>query len=466
MSGSLRGRLLATLLAVLAPVVAGLCLLLYLAVERAVWAAFDDDLEDLAATLAASVELDHEGYDLELLARDSTTSLRPGRRTHVQLWRPDGALLHRSAGLADAELPRAAAASFVVMVADAELRGVVLRFVPAFDPEDGVVGTDRLTISVAREVAGTRALLATIAGWFFGLGLVTLAATVLAVRVGVARGLRPLEQIAAAISAIDERALAVRVPGDGLPRELRPIALRLNALLARLEAAFARERRFTADAAHELRTPLTILHASLELALQRERSPGEYRESIAAALTTVEQTTGLVERLLALARLDADAGARRHEPVGLHALVATSWAPHAATAEARALTLHNRIDPSQVLATDPDSLRLILANLLGNAAAYTERGGWVAIESDPDAGTLLAVIDSGPQLASDQITAVFDRFSRGDAARGDDGHFGIGLALVRSLCEALGWTITAENRSDGALAFVVRRAGSDPSRFG
>ncbi len=458
MSGSLRGRLLATLLAVLAPVVAGLCLLLYLAVERAVWAAFDDDLEDLAATLAASVELDHEGYDLELLARDSTTSVRPGRRTYLQLWQPDGALLHRSAGLAGAELPRAAPDGFTVRVADAELRGVVLRFVPAFDPEDGVVGTDPLTISVAREVAGTRALLATIAGWFIGLGLVTLAATALAVRLGVARGLRPLEQIAASIAAIDERALAVRVPGDGLPRELQPIALRLNALLARLEAAFARERRFTADAAHELRTPLTILHASLELALNRERPPEEYRASLAAALATVQQTTDLVERLLTLARLDADAGALRREPVVLHALVVSSWAPHVATAQARGLTLHDRVEPSRVLHTDPDALRLILANLLGNAAAYTERGGWVAIESDPDAGILVAVIDSGPQLASDQISAVFDRFSRGDAARGDDGHFGVGLALVRSLCESLGWAVTAENRGDGSLAFIVRVA--------
>ncbi|MBK9756375.1 MAG: sensor histidine kinase N-terminal domain-containing protein [Nannocystis sp.] len=458
MSGSLRGRLLAVLLAVVAPVVAGLCVLLYLAVARAVWAAFDDDLHDLAGTLAASVELDHEGYDLELLARDSGAAMGPGRRSYLQLWGPDGALLHRSAGLGEASLPRSELGGFRVFVGEAELRGVVLRFAPAFDPEDGVVGTEQLTIAVAREVAGTRALLGTIAGWFVGLGVVILAAAALAVRLGVGRGLRPLERIAASIAAIDERALARRVAEDDLPSELRPIVLRLNALLGRLEAAFARERQFTADAAHELRTPLTILHAALELALLRERSPDEYRGTIRLALETVEQTSGLVERLLALARVDAEAGGRR-EAVGLHGLVEGVWTAQAGAASARGLTLDNRIEPARMVEADPDSLRLVVGNLLANAVAYTEQGGWIAVESDAVAGVVVAVIDSGPQLADEQLAAVFDRFWRGDLARGDDGHFGIGLALVRSLCAALGWTVTAENRGDGSLAFVVRGTG-------
>ena len=456
MSGSLRGRLLAYQLAVVAPVVAGLCLLLYFAVERALWGAFDDDLRDLAATLAGSVELDHEGYDLELLARGTTTSAQPGRRTHLQVWSPDGAPMYRSPGLVGAELPRFGPDVFALGVGDAELRGIVLRFAPAFDPEDGVVSTELLTITVAREVAGTRGLLATIAGWFLGLGLVILLAAALAVRLGVGRGLRPLAEIGARIAAIDEHVLTARVPEGDLPRELQPVVVRLNALLSRLEAAFARERRFTADAAHELRTPLAILHAMLELALQRPRSPAEHCETLAAALATVEQTTGLVERLLMLARLDAEAGAHRHAACELHALVIVAWETLATAASERGLVLRDQVDPAQVCDADPDALRLILTNLLGNAAAYTTPGGWVAVESDPDAGVVLAVVDSGPQLTAEQLTAVFDRFWRGDAARSDDGHFGIGLALVRSLCAALGWTVSAENRDDGSLAFVVR----------
>lgn len=461
MSRSLRQRLVMHVLGTLAPVVAGLTVVLYLVVERAIWDTFDRELEGLATTYVGLVEYDVEdGYEFEPA---ETGTLIPG--THLQIWLPDGSVLARLAsGEGDLEvdedtepydgaLPDGTPVRFVA-------RHVRAYVNPAETEESAPAET--VTVVVGRETSATRALLARLVAWFLGLGLTTLGVASIAAWRAVVRGLTPVSEIAARIEGIDASALGVRVPANEVPAELAPIVRRLNDLLDRLQSAFHRERRFTADVAHELRTPLSILQTTLELALRTDRPTAEYRQTLADALETTQQTAVLVENLLMLARLDADGVRVSDDEVKLRSLIESCWVPYETTAREGGLELANEIGETQVVVADRGKLRLIASNLLGNAAEYTENGGWIRVTTDPASGVILAVTDSGPPIPAEARERLFRRFWRGDKARSDAGvHCGIGLSLVQSLCDCLGYTIEVESPDDGPVAFIVRGPPQD-----
>ena len=144
------------------------------------------------------------------------------------------------------------------------------------------------------------------------------AGTVAVVQVVVWRGLRPLQDVAARAAQIDEQSLHIRFPLDGLPAELQPICLRLNASLQKLQQAFQRERRFTADAAHELRTPIAELRALANVAL-RGGDSGTSAVYFEDARDIAVQMERIVSNLLALARCHAGAMQIVREPVDVSA---------------------------------------------------------------------------------------------------------------------------------------------------
>jgi two-component system heavy metal sensor histidine kinase CusS len=459
---SLRRRLLITILVTVGPVVAALAAVLYFAVQRSIWARFDAELVELGETVGDLVEYDHEdGYELELSPRPLTRGT--GHVTYLQLWDPDGEVLSQTEGLSE-PLPQPNTA-----LADAELadgrrvRLAVRRFIPRVDDEAPaeLAPPGAVTLVIARETAATQAMLARLATWFIGLGFVTLGLASFAAWWAVRRGLEPLARVAAAIEGIDDRGLSCRIDDRALPNELRPMIARTNALLDRLEHAFARERRFTADVAHELRTPLSVLRTELELSLRRERSPAEYRASQTAALATTKQIATMVDNLLLLARLDNAGLALELARFDLHRLVDECWSPHAERARERGLSYTCMLEPGDELESDREKLRIVIANLLANAVEYTEVGGWIRVERDPTAGVLLAVIDSGPPIAPADREHVFDRFWRGDEARAEAGiHCGIGLSLARSLGERLGYQLRVEARGN-ATAFTIATSALD-----
>lgn len=456
MTRSLRQRLVLHVLGTLAPVVAGLTVVLFLVVERAIWDTFDHELEGLATAYAGLVEYDVEdGYEFE----PAETGVRIPD-THLQIWLPDGSVLARlTPGEGDLPIDDGTE-PYDGTLADGTPVRLVTRRVRAYvnrAETDESAPTEEVTVVVGRETSDTRSMLATLVAWFLGLGLTTLGVASIAAWRAVVRGLWPVSEMAARIEGIDAAALEVRVPEGEVPAELAPIARRLNDLLDRLQSAFQRERRFTADVAHELRTPLSILQTSLELALRTDRPASEYRRTLADALETTQQTAVLVENLLMLARLDADGVRVSDEEVVLRSLVESCWAPYATTAREGGLELRNEVRERQVVLADRGKLRLIVSNLLSNAAEYTEEGGWIRVTSDPASGVILAVSDSGPPIPEDARRRLFRRFWRGDEARSDAGvHCGIGLSLVRSLCDCLGYAIAVESPKDGPVTFIVR----------
>ncbi|MEV6424954.1 ATP-binding protein [Streptomyces sp. NPDC051662] len=254
------------------------------------------------------------------------------------------------------------------------------------------------------------------------------------------RTLRPVETLrrqAADISATDPHH---RLDLPASQDEIHALAVTLNDMLARLDAASAAQNRFVADAAHELRSPLTAIRAQLEVLA---RYPDPERDPLMAAelLEDTERLHDLVEDLLALARSEDPAPRRPHTVVDLDEVVlAEVRRQHGPTG--------TRVDAHKVSAGrvqgDAEALRRVVRNLLDNArrhaahqvrVALTEHGGTVE----------LTVSDDGAGIPPEDRSRIFERFTRLDEARSREaGGSGLGLAIVATIVTAHGGTIHAD----------------------
>jgi signal transduction histidine kinase len=274
-----------------------------------------------------------------------------------------------------------------------------------------------------------------------------------------AGALRPVEVLrrrAEAVTAGEPSRLPVPPARDEISR----LALTLNEMLERLHAAFAHERRFVADASHELRTPLALLRTELDLALRRPRSREELESALSSAAEETQRLSRLADDLLLIARADQGPLPIRRETVAASDLLedaATRFGNRAAALDRELL-----VEPSE-LRLDADPLRVgqALVNLVDNALVH----GAGAIELaavERDGLVELHVRDGGPGFPVGFRPRAFDRFSRGDEARGRGGS-GLGLSIVELVARAHGGDVGLHDRpSGGADVWISLPSASQP----
>jgi len=275
-------------------------------------------------------------------------------------------------------------------------------------------------------------------------------------------GLLPLDRIGHTASRIAGGDLSHRVAGADSRTEVGRVGLALNAMLDRLERAFAerqasedRLRQFIADASHELRTPLASIRGYAELfRMGAAREPAEVEKSMRRIEDEAARMGVLVEDLLTLARLDEVVDAP-HGEVDLRRLAGDAAGDARATAPDREIEVTG--DGEAVVLGDAHQLRQVLGNLLRNALVHTPAGSPVEVGvSAADQEVRLEVRDHGPGLPTDDPDALFERFWRaeGGRERGKSGA-GLGLAIVAAIVNAHGGRVTAVNADGGGAAFVV-----------
>jgi signal transduction histidine kinase len=245
-------------------------------------------------------------------------------------------------------------------------------------------------------------------------------------------------------------------PGTG--DELDELGGAFNDLLARLQIAYHRQRRFSNDASHQLRTPLTVLTGQIEVALRQERSAEEYRRVLRAALTRGIQLKKIVEALLFLGRADADAGLPDVEPLELNRWIAEHLSGRPmATCENRIVHHAPEGDPLWVK-VHSGLLGQLLDNLLDNACKYGTPGSAVQVESHREGRfAILTVEDTGPGIAAEDLPRVFEPFFRSKRVRhqGISG-VGLGLAVVERIAVAFGGTVSAQSAVGSGSRFEIR----------
>lgn len=263
----------------------------------------------------------------------------------------------------------------------------------------------------------------------------------------VGRALRPVVKLTASAEAITLQKLKERLPVVDTGDELQTLSLALNRMINRLEDAVEATQRFVADASHELRTPLAALRGELETVLHLKNVSGPARDTLASNLEEVERLSKIIERLLALSRMDA--GETQSEAVifDLAQLAASTAEQMSVLAEDKGVLFSCEADNEALARGDPPRIKQVLVNLMDNAINYTPKGKSVTVRVYVEEGhAVLQVLDAGIGIPQEALPYIFDRFYRVDRARSRDvGGAGLGLSIVKAICSAHGAEIKVES---------------------
>jgi two-component system OmpR family sensor kinase len=428
---SLRRRLLVLLLAAIALASAIQAATAYRTALRNADALFDAQLQQFAQSVGAGMPVSPSDARLYEFS--------------IQVWGPDGIRQFRSHGV---ELP----ASGIVGFSDAAIEGVNYRIY--------LLRSDGRTIQVAQDLDARRDRARRLA--LQAMVPVALLAPLLMAAAWwiIQRALAPLEGM--------RKQVADRPPEDlsplaesGVPREVLPLVQELNQMFGRVDAAFASQRHFVADAAHELRSPLTALKLQAQALRQVPPGPG-HEDAVRQLEAGTDRAIQLLTQLLALARAEGHGapGEAPWEDVELENLCRAAVGDILPQAHARRIDLGVQVqEAGAVVRGQFEPLRILLRNLLENAVKYTRPGGRVEITITREgADTVLAVEDEGPGIPPADRQRVFDRFYRGPVGQEEPGS-GLGLAIVQAIARRHDAEVRLEasGRLGGLLVQVLFR---------
>jgi signal transduction histidine kinase len=356
------------------------------------------------------------------------------------------------------------AASALLLALTYGLLGQALQPLDRSDPDDVVVvsgdqegeheGSFEDQLFEARNEERARALSAVLTQSLVALVVTSVGAIGLG-WVVAGRVLQPIRQITSHARQATEATLGERIGLQGPPDELQELGDTIDGMLGRLEAAFAAQRRFAAQASHELRTPLAVMRAEADVALTAVDATERERRLGAAIRTAVDRSERLVDGLLALSR--SESTLRESARLDLAELVGDVVGDQVRAADAAGLALDLALGTATVMG-DRMLLERLVGNLVENAIRYTPRGGWVRVSVGTEVGSVvLRVANSGPVLRPQVVTELFEPFQRGQGDRpGRTRGFGLGLAIVRSVATAHEGEVAASSLPDGGLVVTVR----------
>jgi two-component system OmpR family sensor kinase len=278
----------------------------------------------------------------------------------------------------------------------------------------------------------------------------------------IGSALRPVERMRRRAETISAGEANARLPLPEAQDEIRRLGETLNEMLARLQQAFARERAFVADASHELRTPLAILKAELELASRGKRTNEELSAAVESAVEEVDRLTRLAEDLLVLARADGGRLPVRKQTQELEPLLRQVADRFAARASAHDRDIQLEMPEELEAPVDGERIRQAIGNLVDNSLVHGS--GDVRLSARRVNGRVeLHVEDGGPGFPDEFIAHAFERFTRGDAARGRGGT-GLGLAIVDAIARGHAGTAHARNTDAGSDVWLELPAQSSARR--
>jgi signal transduction histidine kinase len=278
------------------------------------------------------------------------------------------------------------------------------------------------------------------------------------------RALRPLHRVTQTAQRLGEETLDQRIRYSGADDEVAELARTFDAMLDRLAGAFESQKRFVANASHELRTPLAVMRTEIDVTLSDDEADvAEYRRMAQVVRNASERANGLVDALLVLARSEAQSGRRlvRKVPADLATSVYNALSAVRAEAERLKLEVTTDLEPAPVVG-DPSLLDRLAGNLIENAIRYNHLLGklWLRTET-VDGQARLIVGNTGYEVEPADVPGLFEPFRRGGWERTGSRGSGLGLSIVRAVCEAHGGTVSAVAQEGGGLEVTVALPTAD-----
>ncbi len=278
------------------------------------------------------------------------------------------------------------------------------------------------------------------------------------------RALRPLHNVTQTARRLGEETLDQRIRYSGADDEVAELARTFDAMLDRLAGAFESQKRFVANASHELRTPLAVMRTEIDVTLtDDEADVAEYRRMAKVVRNASERANGLVDALLVLARSEAQSGRRlvRKMPADLATSVMTALSAVRAEAERLKLDVTTDLQPAQVVG-DPSLLDRLAGNLIENAIRYNHLLGRLWLRTETVNGQARLVVgNTGYEVEPGDVPGLFEPFRRGGWERTGSRGSGLGLSIVRAVCDAHGGTVSAVAQPGGGLEVTVSLPTAD-----
>lgn len=316
------------------------------------------------------------------------------------------------------------------------------RQVPAVEWQEGVVAA----ASQQLLVKGLAALVA--------IGLIGIAGAYAV----AGRALKPLHRVTATARRLGTETLDERIRYSGADDEVAELAATFDAMLDRLAESFESQKRFVANASHELRTPLAVMRTEIDVTLSDDEADvAEYRRMAKVVRNASERANGLVDALLVLARSEAQSGRRlvRKVPADLATSVYNALSAVQAEADRIKLNVQTDLRPALVVG-DPSLLDRLAGNLIENAIRYNHLHGRLWVRAGQEDGQVALVVgNTGFEVEPADVPGLFEPFRRGGWERTGARGSGLGLSIVRAVCDAHGGTVSAVAQAGGGLEVTV-----------
>ena len=431
---------------------------LYLFIYHRMVSHFDAALEARIHALAGMMEQDSGKIGLEMRKEFLPEYNRKYNAEYYQIWSEDGEVVGRSPSLKGKDLPRRTGpfespAFWNLVLPDGRKgRAIGVSFFPSIDYEDRPLVKNRLKVYVvlARDRIEIFNMLRTLLMGTVSLIIIIIIGITITVPRIIMSGLSPLINLANYTTTINSKSLASRYHTDHLPDELRAVVRRLNELLERLEHAFAREKRLTADIAHELKTPIAELRSMAEVALKCPDDNEFTNNALKEACEISNQMDKTVSVLLALGRCESGRQNVFPAPVDVKGMVKDLPEQWQKMADEKQIRMIFDFPDNAKIITDQVMLTLILTNLISNAVEYSSEGGHIECSLKAySTNVKLSITNSNSSLAEENLPHIFEPLWRKDPARSDSSHTGMGLTLVDAFARILGIDIKAELLQSG-----------------
>jgi two-component system sensor histidine kinase QseC len=450
---SIRKRLTLTLLVGTLVVVVFGGIHLYLFFQRSSLDRFDSYLSTKVRTIAALLEKDQTGFNYELDKFLPEIEKRADSE-YFQIWLENGEVLRKSRSLKTFNLPRRTGSLDKAEFWDLTLpdgrpgRAVGIHFMYSNDEDklSQVFSKQPIEIVFASSKNRLKNDMRNFRIDLFIETFLILMIIIILVPYFVRRGVFPINKLADSVSHIDSKSLDKRFNPQELPKELKPIAHKLNELLVRLEDAFNREKRLTADIAHELKTPISELITMAEVNLNWPSSEVDNKKIFSDVLDIAKQMQNLVSTILTQVRMESRSQRVNLEEVNISTVLNDLVKIHKKTAEVASLKLESAISTNVMVESDKAMLYSVFNNLLGNAVQYCKSNGTIvcSLKADDDVATI-KIVNTNDDLTEADLSHMFEPMWRKSSSRTSiNNNSGLGLTLVKSFCDILGINLKTE----------------------
>ena len=269
------------------------------------------------------------------------------------------------------------------------------------------------------------------------------------------KSIKPVQLITEISSKITKDRLHDRIVLPQNKDELYILSKTINDLLDRIENAVEREKQFTSDASHELRTPLAVLKGTMEVLIRKPRNQSEYEEKINFCIKEVDRLNTLADQLLLLARFEKQN--TKSETIYLNALILDVLSHYSQTINDKKIAIKYSFEKDYYATSDNYLLSIIISNLLSNAIKYSEESGEIIIALlEENDSVFCTITDNGIGIAKEDLDKIFNAFYRSQALNHVDiKGIGLGLSIVKRLCDLLKIQIKIENNLEKGVAFIL-----------